>query len=201
MTAMNERKLQEVELKLYTPDLARVKAALEAAGATLTKPRVFERNVRYDSADGMLSAQGVVLRLRQDDAAKLTFKADEQVVDGIASRFEAEVAVSDFALMDVILQRLGYEVALTYEKYRTTYELEGAEVVLDELPFGHFTEIEGDAATIERAVAKLGLGGARRLSGSYVYIFLDLKEKLGLLERDCTFKTFEAADVDLEDLI
>jgi adenylate cyclase class 2 len=198
---MNERKLQEVEVKLHTPDLADVKRALEAAGATLVKPRVYERNVRYDSADGTLSAQGVVLRLRRDDAARLTFKADERVVDGIASRFEAEVEVSDFALMDVILRRLGYKVVLIYEKYRTTYALEGAEVVLDELPFGNFSEIEGDAATIERVVATLGLGGARRMRGSYVYLFLGLKRRLGLAARDCTFEAFAGADVDVRDLV
>ena len=198
---MNEGALQEVEVKLYTPDLARVQGALEAAGATLVKPRLFERNVRYDSADGMLSARGVVLRLRQDDAARLTFKADEFVVDGIASRFEAEVEVSDFALMDVILRRLGYEVALIYEKYRTTYALAGAEVVLDELPYGNFTEIEGDAAAIERVVEKLGLAGARRMGGSYVYIFQGLKRRLGLQERDCTFEAFAGVDVDLSRVI
>ena len=197
---MNDDALQEVEVKLHTPDLASVRGALETAGATLVKPRVYERNVRYDRADGRLSAQGVVLRLRQDDAVRLTFKADERVVDGISSRYEAEVEVSDFALMDVILQRLGYEVALVYEKYRTTYELEGAEVVLDELPYGNFTEIEGDAATIERAVARLGLAGARRMGGSYVYLFLRLKERLGMTARDCTFAEFAGVDVDLGDL-
>ena len=197
---MNEASLDEVEVKLQTPDLARVQDALEAAGATLLKPRVFERNVRYDSAGGMLSAQGAVLRLRQDDAARLTFKADERVVDGISSRFEAEVEVSDFALMDVILRRLGYEVALIYEKYRTTYALEGAEVVLDELPYGNFTEIEGDVATIERLIDMLALAGARRMGGSYVYIFLRLQRQLGLPARDCTFEAFAGVDVDLGNL-
>ena len=198
---MNKSALQEVEVKLHTPDLARVQGALEARGATLLKPRLFERNVRYDSADGALSAQGVVLRLRQDDSARLTFKADERVVDGISSRFEAEVEVSDFALTDVILQGLGYTVALVYEKYRTTYALEGAEVVLDELPFGNFTEIEGDAATIERVVGQLGLAGARRMGGSYVYIFSGLKRRLGLAARDCTFAAFAGVDVDLSQVV
>ena len=198
---MSERALQEVEVKLHTPDLAQVRGALEAAGAALVKPRLYERNIRYDVASGGLSAQGMVLRLRQDDAARLTFKADERVVDGIASRFEAEVEVSDFALMDVILQRLGYEVALIYEKYRTTYELDGAEVVLDELPFGNFTEIEGDAATIERVVEQLGLRGARRMGGSYVYIFMELKGRLGLAARDCTFEGFAGVDVDLSRVV
>ena len=197
---MNEDKLQEVEVKLHTPDLAAVRGALEAAGATLLKPRLFERNVRYDSEDGMLSAQGIVLRLRQDEAVKLTYKADASMERGIVTRFEAEVEVSDYETMDVILRRLGYEVALVYEKYRTTYELDGAEVVLDELPFGNFSEIEGDAETIERVVEALGLGECRRMSGSYVYIFLGLKEKLGMVVRDCTFQAFSGVVVDAGDL-
>lgn len=187
--------LREVEAKLHTPDLEAVKRALEAAGATLLKPRVFERNIRYDSNDGALTAAGNVLRLRQDEAVKLTYKADASVERGIVSRFEAEVEVSDFETMDLILRRLGYEVALVYEKYRTTYTLDGAEIVLDELPFGTYTEIEGDAATIERVVAKLGLGACRRMAGSYVDIFADVKQRLGLDARDCTFEVFESVDV------
>ena len=138
-------KMRETEVKLHTPDLAAVRRALEAAGAQLVTPRVFERNLRYDRADGSLSAAGVVLRLRQDEAVKLAYKADATMVDGIVSRFEAETEVADFEAMDAILRRLGYEVALVYEKYRTTFELDDAEIVLDELPYGSFTEIEGDA--------------------------------------------------------
>ena len=198
---MNARNLQEVEVKLHSPDLAAVRAALETAGATLVKPRVFERNLRYDSADGALMAQGIVLRLRQDEAVKLTYKADARVESGIVSRFEAEVEVSDFETMDLILRRLGYKVALIYEKYRTTYELDGAEIVLDELPYGNFTEIEGDAATIERVVETLGLGGARRMATSYTDIFLRLRERLGLDVEDCSFDEFAGVDVDWGDLV
>ncbi|MCY4062347.1 MAG: class IV adenylate cyclase [Chloroflexi bacterium] len=192
---MND-KLQEVEVKLHTPDLEAVKRALEAAGATLDKPRVFERNVRYDSADGSLTAAGIVLRLRQDEAVKLTYKADASVERGIVSRFEAEVEVSDLEMMDVILRRLGYAVALVYQKFRTTYTLDGAEIVLDELPFGSFTEIESDAATIERVAGRLGLAGARRMTGSYVDIFADVKARLGLDVRDCTFEDFAVVNVN-----
>jgi len=193
---MKDDNPQEVEVKLHSPDLAQVRNALERAGATQTKPRVFERNLRYDSADGSLMEAGVVLRLRQDETVKLTYKADASIERGIVSRFEAEVALSDFETMDVILRRLGYEAALIYEKYRTTYTFEGAEIVLDELPYGNFTEIEGDAATIERVIEILGLGGARRMAGSYVDIFADVKACLGLVARDCTFEAFRSADVD-----
>lgn len=192
---MNGGELQEVEVKLHTPDLAVVRAALEAAGATLVKPRVFERNLRYDSADGALIAQGTVLRLRQDEAVKLTYKADASIENGIVSRFEAEVEVSDFEAMDLILRRLGYWVGLIYEKYRATYELEGAEIVLDELPYGNFTEIEGHAATIERLVEALGLGSAKRMRGSYTDIFLNVKERSGLDLRECSFEAFTQVEI------
>ena len=226
---MSNEAMQEVEVKLYTPNLAKARAALEGAGATLKKLRVFERNLRYENGEGSLTAQGIVLRLRQDEpvaaganpspvhmqavaasakdadnrttdnTAKLTYKADASMEYGIVKRFEAEVAVSDFEAMDVILRRLGYAVALVYEKYRTTYELDGAEIVLDELPYGNFTEIEADAETIERVVETLGLGGCRRMSGSYTDIFAELKWKLGLEMRDCSFGAFAGVDVDLGD--
>ena len=196
---MKSEAMQEVEVKLYTPDLAKVRAALEAADAALKTPRVFERNLRYENAAGNLTAQGIVLRLRQDEVAKLTYKADASMVDGIVTRFEAEVEVSDFAAMDVILRRLGYEVALVYEKYRTTYAIDDAEIVLDELPYGNFTEIEADAATIERVIEVLGLGGARRMAASYVDIFAALKARLGLDMRDCSFEAFAGVDVDVGD--
>ena len=72
---MSHKKLQEIEVKLYTPDLALVREALQKAGATLKTPRVFERNLRYENAAGTLTEAGIVLRLRQDDKAKLTFKS------------------------------------------------------------------------------------------------------------------------------
>ena len=196
---MDEKRLQEVEVKLYTPDLAIVQQALESAGAELTKPRVFERNLRYENAAGTLTSQGVVLRLRQDDQATLTYKSGGSSQDGIFRRFEAEVVVSDFETMDVILRRLGYQLALVYEKYRTTWVLEDAEIVLDELPYGNFTEIEADEATIKRVVGLLGLGGFKRMSGSYTGIFSELKRKLGLEMRDLSFESFAGLDVDVGD--
>ena len=190
--------LYEVEVKLNSPDLKAVKESLEAAKAIPLTLRVYERNIRYDRPDGALTAAGVVLRLRRDNATRLTYKADASVERGIVSRFEAEVELWDFDTMDVILKRLGYEVALIYEKYRTTYSLAGAEIVLDELPYGNFTEIEGDATTIERVIEELGLGDCRRMTGSYVGIFWDVKARLGLVARDCTFEAFAGLDVDVD---
>ena len=192
---MSAGQLIEIEVKLHTPDLSPVRAALESVGATLLKPRVYERNIRYENAEGSLGERGIVLRLRQDDRARLTFKSDESSQAGIFRRFEAEVTLSDLETMDLILRRLGYQSALIYEKYRTTYSLDAAEIVLDELPYGNFTEIEADAAAIERVIKRLGLGGARRMTGSYTHLFAELKRRLGLDFRDLTFANFAGLEV------
>ena len=189
------RKLKEVELKLHTPDLSLVRSALEAAAATLKKPRVYERNIRYENAARTLAPQGIVLRLRQDYQTTLTYKEGARFGKGISTRFEAEVTVDDLDVMDIILRKLGYEAALIYEKYRTTYSLDAAEIVLDEMPFGSFSEIEADADVIETLVKQLGLERYSRMNGSYTEIFANVKARLKLDFRDLTFDNFKHIQV------
>jgi adenylate cyclase, class 2 len=185
----------ETEVKLYVPHLEVVQVRLERLGAKLTAPRIFERNVRYENAPRTLTPAGIVLRLRQDTRARLTYKDGGTVQDGISSRYEAEVEVSDFDTMATILTKLGYIPYMVYEKYRITYELDDAEIVLDELPYGNFVEIEGDAANIERVVARLELAGATRCPASYVVLFENVKRTLGLNFNDLTFANFEDVSV------
>ncbi len=187
----------ETEVKLYTPDHAPLRARLHALGAVLVKPRTLERNARYDDRNNQLMYEGVVLRLRQDDNVRLTYKDGGSSINGIVTRQEFEVTVSDFDTMHHILEHLGYTVFMTYEKYRTTYMLEGAEVVLDELPYGNFTEIEGDIPTIERVMDLLGLADAPRMPQSYARIFRTVKENMGLTFDNLTFANFENIDVPL----
>lgn len=192
---MSNSNLQEVEVKLYTPDLSVVQQSLENIGATLTTPRVFERNVRYENAKGTFAERGVVLRLRQDDVARLTYKSGKQVENGITKRYEAEVTVSDFDTMNTILGLLKFEPYMTYEKYRTTYTLDHAEIVLDEMPYGNFTEIEADVNTIETVITQLGLNKAPRMIDSYTRLFENVIEKMNLDFTDLTFANFDGIDV------
>lgn len=188
--------LSETEVKLYVPDLEAVKARVEAAGGVLSAPRVFERNVRYDNAQGWLSEKGSVLRLRWDTRARLTYKDGKRVAGQHGStRFEAEVEVSDFDTMEIILSKLGYEPVFIYEKYRTTYELDGTEVTLDELPYGDFVEIEGEDSAIGRVVSLLDLQGAHRFDNSYSVLFTHVKRNLGLAFDHLTFENFNGMTI------
>ena len=185
----------ETEVKLSVPDLDAISRRLQDADATLVKSRVRERNVRYDDAEGSFIPRGIVLRLREDDRIRLTYKEGATIKDDIVSRFEDEVEVSDFATMETILGKLGYHPYMVYEKYRTTYELYGAEIVLDEMPYGNFAEVEGDADTIERVLQKLGLADAPRHAASYADLFDNVCYHLKLDFRDLTFANFAGITV------
>jgi adenylate cyclase, class 2 len=180
----------ETEIKLYVPDLQAVAEALRAAGAVQETERVYERNVRYDDAERSLTPRGMVIRLREDQRIRLTYKDDGVVTNGINSRFEAEVEVSDFNTMEMILGKLGFTPYMIYEKYRTTFTLDGTEIVLDELPYGNFVEIEGTVEQIEAVIARLGLGSAARQTGSYARLFERIRSKRGFTFTDLTFANF-----------
>lgn len=193
-------KYEEVEIKLHVRSLDAVRQRLEAIGANLKKPRVYERNVRYDDDRRTLSRQNRVLRLRQDERVRLTYKDESGTDSGnnsndARSRFEAEVEVSDFEAMETIIDRLGFHPYMVYEKYRTTYELDDAEIVLDEMPFGQFVEIEGEAETIKSIRQRLGLDDATAYSVGYTALFDRVREHLGLGFTDLTFRNFEGIDV------
>lgn len=185
----------ENEVKLYTQDHAPILEKLASLGAELVYPRIFEKNLRYENADNSLGSQGVVLRLRQDSRARLTYKDGGVTTDGIIARQELEVEVSDLDTTHLILERLGYHVAFTYEKYRTTYSYKDAEIVLDELPYGNFVEIEGDTQTIEDVIKLIDLTHARRLANSYTSLFNQVKLRLGLRLNDLTFENFAGITV------
>ena len=186
----------ETEVKIKVDDLAAVERKLHDLDAERKAERVYERNVRYEDAGNTLTPTARVLRLRQDTRVRLTYKEPHDLAnEKVGARTELEVTISDFDTMDLLLQKLGYHAAWIYEKYRTTYKRHGCEVVLDELPFGPFVEVEGEADAIERVLAELGLQDAPRSTESYSDLFFRVKDRLGLAFRDLTFENFRNVSV------
>jgi adenylate cyclase, class 2 len=184
----------ETEVKFHLNDLPALRERLLAAGAHIHKPRVFERNVRFDTVDESLLAHDALLRLRQDTAVRLTLKippsADEQSRQ-VKVMQELEVSVSDFDTMSQILERLGYGPVQVYEKYRETFTLDGVEIVLDQLPYGDFIELEGDEATIRRLADRLGLVWDKRILTNYLALMAQLQAHHNLPFTDLTFANFK----------
>jgi adenylate cyclase class 2 len=166
----------------------------------IVHPRVYEHNIRYESQAGDLCKQGIVLRLRRDTRTRLTYKAPAaQASPGSVSRQELETVVGDFDAMDAILQHLGYRPFMVYEKYRTTYRLPGvadAELMLDEMPYGTFLEVEGPPASIDAALSQLGLVDAPRILVSYAELFERVRTYYQLAFTDLTFENFTGLEVE-----
>lgn len=197
---MSESDNLEVEVKFIVPALEELRGRLLAAGATQKRARQLERNVRYDTPQEELRHQEQLLRLRQDDRIRLTFKsaALEQPGSEAKVREELEVTVSDFERMEGILRRLGFLPCQVYEKYRETFVLHGVEVVLDEMPFGDFIELEGEEASIRAVASELDLSWKERILDNYLNLMARVKRHYQLPFDDVTFANFRGRNIDLE---
>lgn len=192
---------QETEAKFYIrhPDVMMVR--LREMGARLIQPRVLETNLRFDLPDFSLTAAGRVLRLRADTRARLTYKGAGQNLNGILDRQEIEFIVEDFEKARQFLQALGYQKSAYYEKYRATYELDPILIMLDELPFGNFLEIEGETVEAIQAVsARLSLDWSSAIPASYTALFENLRKRLLLPFRDISFENFKNVQITSSDL-
>lgn len=194
----------EIEVKFFVDDLDAVRRRLLAAGGEAGAARVYERNVRFDTADERLLARQALLRLRQDTRVRLTYKGlSAQDAAGEAKvREEIELTVEEFDRMALIFERLGFGAVQTYEKYRTTFHLGDVEVVLDEMPFGPFVELEGASDTsLKAAAGALGLDWSRRLLTNYLELMARARRAFDLPFNDLTFDNFERRPVDMSTLL
>lgn len=191
----------EQEVKFYLNDQKAFEERLISAGARLKLPRSLEINLRFDTPDRRLSSSFQALRLRQDKICRLTWKGAGDPAGEVSAREELEVEVSDLGTTRAILEGLGFEIMLVYEKYRSAYMLGDVEISLDEMPFGNFCEVEGpDIESIRKSAEMLGLAWVNRSTLSYLALFNNLKIKLGLSLRDLTFEAFKDIGVNPGDL-
>jgi adenylate cyclase, class 2 len=182
---------KELEVKFYMANLPALKVKLEAMEAHCLQERVHEVNLRFDTANEDLKRSFQVLRLRKDRDCRLTYKGPGQIQDGVRLRKELEFTVSDFDTAKAFLEALGYQVVLMYEKYRAVYALGEVLVTLDEMPYGHFAEIEGPGGeAIQQAALRLGLDWETRILDSYMVLFDRARSALGFTFRDLSFDDF-----------
>lgn len=191
----------ETEAKFYVLHLDTVKTRLDQSKARLIQPRVLEINLRFDLPDGSLRAQKRVLRLRRDTESKLTYKGPGQNRSGVIDREEIEFVVDSFDKAQKFLEALGYQKSMMYEKYRITYELNDTSIMLDELPYGDFVEIEGETNDqIQDVAKKLGLSWKAAINNSYTGLFENVRHALGLSFQDLSFQNFNNVNVNPEQL-
>ena len=161
-----------------------------------------EINLRFDTPDGSLTRDRRVLRLRQDAGAVMTYKGPAQAWIEVSSRQEIEFQVSDFGAARRLLEALGYEVSVMYEKYRTTYTLDDLVIVLDEMPFGSFVGDRGPRRGEHPRCcgeAGPGLGSPLRLPATWRYS-VSFVQPRGIAAQNLSFANLKEFEVHLSDM-
>lgn len=186
----------ETEGKWLVQDLRAVEFKLSVLGAQCIQPRTYEHNLRFDTPDRLLSSQHKVLRLREDSAARCTFKSPQRVENGIRRNQEIEFTVNDAEQARHFLEALGYQVYFVYEKYRAVYAYGGCHIMLDELPYGDFIEIEGEhPRQVLELAGQLGLNPAASSALNYASLFSFYCENSDAALQHLTFANFEGRAV------
>jgi adenylate cyclase, class 2 len=131
----------------------------------------FEVNTLY--AGETLDVGRSILRLRRvGKRGILTYKERFPTHSGIKHQREDETRVGDPDAMEMILDTLGFTPALVYEKRREIWTLGKSEIVIDELPFGLFMEIEGTEQGIREVESKLAIKRLRTEMATYPQLTL-----------------------------
>lgn len=134
----------EIEKKYHLSAAQReqILTKLKELGAQFSRED-FEVNELYGG--GILDEEDAVLRVRKiENKTILTYKKRIQSEAAIKQQIEYETEVKDAETIEKIIESLGFQKGLIYEKRRQTWQLRNVEIVLDELPFGLFMEIEGE---------------------------------------------------------
>jgi adenylate cyclase class 2 len=160
----------EKKYRLTKKQRAEVLDRLPAIGAK-RKGEDFEVNVLYTGET--LDVTRSVLRLRRiGNRGVLTYKESLPARFDMKLRRENETRVDNPESMELILEALGLLPALIYEKRRETWRLGPTEIVIDELPFGLFMEIEGSEKNIREVEATLAIKRLRTEPLSYPRLVL-----------------------------
>jgi len=193
---------QETEAKFYIRDLRKIELRLQELKAQLIQPRIHETNLRFDNANSDLRRSYRVLRLRQDEKSHFTFKGPSvEKEGGVLSRQEIEFVVEDFESAKQFLEALGYEAVVFYEKFRATYELNDTHIMLDELPYGEFIEIEGESVEAIHNIANLlGLNWDAMIKAGYHALFERVTGKYDLESSQLSFAALKEVKITTKDL-
>jgi len=144
----------EKKYRLNAAQFEQISKALAEIGAAF-QGEDFEENTLYRG--GILDEKNAVLRVRKiAEKTILTYKRRIQNEFDVKQQIEYETEIGSAEEIENIIENLGFARSLVYEKRRQTWNFRQVEIVLDELPFGLFMEIEGSITAIREAEMFLG---------------------------------------------
>jgi adenylate cyclase class 2 len=216
---MKSKSNNETEIKLRVTDVSALRRRLQQLKARQISPRTHEFNTLYDTPKKNLSRRGQLIRVRVEQPAsaasqkrhaapteaKLTYKGPAQAKSNkplaldrpkkkgrYKVREECEVTMSDGKQMRRILTALGLRPSFRYEKFRTTFALQGQrnlKLEFDETPIGTFLELEGSPSAINRVARLLGYAYSQYITQTYGALYIADSRRHGSKPSDMLFST------------
>lgn len=177
----------EREIKLQFDSVDEARSAVVSAGATPLHGRRLQEDALLDTETEELRRRRCVLRVRiENGKSRLTFKGPVQP-SAMKVREELETMVGDGEILLRVFEELGLHVWFRYEKYREEFAYEDVIVAIDETPVGIFIELEGSEPGIASFAETLGRSPSDYIVDSYRSLFLQHRERLGLIGPDMVF--------------
>jgi len=163
----------EIEAKIKVENLDIYAQRLKQLGLHLHH-QYTQRDYFFDRPDHSLQKADSGLRLRVQSDAKhqqimLCYKGPRATDASFKSRREIEFTVDDLNATRELLEALGFEITIAFEKRRFQWLLDDCSVCLDEvIEIGYFIEIEGPSEqAVSDALTKLQLTDAPHVTDGY----------------------------------
>ncbi len=152
--------MKEIEIKILDIDPAEIAQKLADLGAEKTFEGLLR--VRYfDTINNEIRDRGELLRVREYEGqgVEVCYKANKRIEDGFKVYDEQHLKAENFDETTKMFEDLGFVVTTYYEKKRTVFKLDKAEIVIDVYPkIPPFIEIEAEnSQKIVELIEKLGL--------------------------------------------
>lgn len=166
-------RLSELEIKLQIGSEEHFQEVFDSCARLFGKAQshVHQLDEYYDTLDGQLKKQDLVIRIRSNGEKKtIALKSPRvELPSGMTNRIELEFLSADGEKVHEQLKNQGLNPNEAAEKERWTFIYNDCEIVLDKLPFiGSFIEIEGPTEiAINQVVSLLNLSSCQVIRQNY----------------------------------
>lgn len=166
-------KLNELEIKIQITSEVIFQKIYDACNAMFGPPisHDLQLDEYYDTPDGQLKYQDLVIRIRSNgDKKTIAMKSPRiNLPSGMTSRIELEFLSAEGEKVHEQLLGQGLHSQEASEKERWTFVYKDCEIVLDKLPFiGSFIEVEGPSElAIQEIVSLLNLSSSPVIRQNY----------------------------------
>jgi adenylate cyclase class 2 len=179
-------KLNELEIKIQINSEEHFHEIYESCNKLFGLPisHLLQLDEYYDTPDGQLKKQDLVIRIRSNGEKKtIALKSPRiELSSGMTNRIELEFLSAEGENVHEQLLNQGLNPNEAAEKERWTFIYDDCEIVLDRLPFiGSFIEIEGPSEdSIHRIVDLLNLSACQIIQKNYGELMIDKFRELQL---------------------